>query len=238
MSRFETGEFSHAGFSVVAEASTNERVDFIRKTYAHLFMAILAFVGIEFFLFQTLDVRFLVKRMLHGYNFLLVLGLFIGVSFIADKWARSSTSQAMQYTGLILYIFAEAIIFLPLLYIAQAYGGNNVIPVAGMTTLLIFGGLTTIVFVSGKDFSFMGSFLYLASFGALAFIVMSLVFGFSLGNVFSVFMVLLAGGYILYETSEIIHTYQIGQHVAAALSLFASVALLFWYILRIFMSRR
>ena len=31
---------------------------------------------------------------------------------------------------------------------------------------------------------------------------------------------------------------EIGQHVAASLALFASVALLFWYILRLFMSSR
>jgi FtsH-binding integral membrane protein len=33
-----------------------------------------------------------------------------------------------------------------------------------------------------------------------------------------------------------IHHYQPGQHVAASLALFASVALLFWWILRLIMS--
>ena len=68
----------------------------------------------------------------------------------------------------------------------------------------------------------------------------SIVFGFSLGLLFSGAMVIIASISILYNTSNVLHRYNPQQHVAAALSLFASVALLFWYILRIFMgsSRR
>jgi FtsH-binding integral membrane protein len=51
-------------------------------------------------------------------------------------------------------------------------------------------------------------------------------------------MVAFAGAAILYETSNILHHYRPNQHVAASLSLFASVALLFWYVLRIFMGSR
>ena len=49
-------------------------------------------------------------------------------------------------------------------------------------------------------------------------------------------MVVFACGYILYYTSNILHHYRTDQYVAAALALFASVALLFWYVLQIFMS--
>ena len=75
-------------------------------------------------------------------------------------------------------------------------------------------------------------------FVALGFIAASLIFGFSLGNLFAFLMVAFAGGAILYDTSNILHKYRTDQHVAASLSLFASVALLFWYILRIFMGSR
>jgi FtsH-binding integral membrane protein len=51
-------------------------------------------------------------------------------------------------------------------------------------------------------------------------------------------MVAFAGTAILYQTSNVLHRFRTDQHVAAALVLFASVALLFWYILRIFSSRR
>ena len=64
---------------------------------------------------------------------------------------------------------------------------------------------------------------------ALGVIVLSMFMGFNLGIIFVAAMLLLAGGYILYDTSNILHHYRIGQHVAASLALFASVALMFWY---------
>jgi FtsH-binding integral membrane protein len=59
----------------------------------------------------------------------------------------------------------------------------------------------------------------------------------TLGTWFSVAMVALAGASILYDTSNIIHHYRDDRYVGAALELFASVAMMFWYLLRLFMSR-
>ena len=53
---------------------------------------------------------------------------------------------------------------------------------------------------------------------------------------FSAAMIVFACGWILYDTSNVLHHYRIGQHVAASLALFASVALLFWYVLRLVMA--
>ena len=75
-------------------------------------------------------------------------------------------------------------------------------------------------------------------FVALGAIFAAIMFGFSLGVFFAWIMVAFAGGSILYETSNVMHRYNPNQHVAASLALFASVALLFWYVLRIFMSSR
>lgn len=128
-------------------------------------------------------------------------------------------------------------IFLPLLYIARRMG-QNVLPVAATSTLVIFGALTITVLFTRKDFSFLRPALYLASIGALVAIVGGILFGFTLGNVFVIFMILLASGYILYHTSNVLHQYRTTQYVAASLALFASVALLFWYVLRLVMSMR
>jgi FtsH-binding integral membrane protein len=65
-----------------------------------------------------------------------------------------------------------------------------------------------------------------------------MLFGMALGTWFSVGMVVFAGGAVLYHTSNVLHRYQPGQHVAAALSLFASVALMLWYMVQLFTSRR
>jgi len=159
----------------------------------------------------------------------------MGVSFLANYWASSDTSPGLQYAGLGLYVVAEAVIFLPLMMIAMARTGDASIPLsAGITTLIMFGGLTALVMTTGANLTWMGKYLAIAGFGAIAIVIASLVMGFSLGILFSAAMITFACGYILYDTSNVMHNYRTTQHVAAALALFASVALLFWYVVRIF----
>ncbi len=230
-----TDHFS--GYSA-ADAEPDVRAAFIRRTYLHLAGAILAFVVLEFLLMSSPIAEPLVRTMLGGrWSWLIVLGAFMGVSLLANWWANSQASPGMQYLGLTLYVVAEAVIFLPLLYIA-----NNIAPgailYAGFLTLLLFAALTGTVFITRKDFSFLGPILMIGGFVALGVIVLSIAFGFNLGIIFAAVMVLFAAGSILYNTSNILHRYNPNQHVAASLALFASVALLFWYILQIFMSRR
>lgn len=229
----------------VADAPTDVRVQFIRKTYMHLAAAIYAFVALEWAMFTLLPVEDIVATLFAAqWGWLAVLGGFMAVSWIADRWARSNTSIGMQYLGLSLYVVAESIVFLPLLYLAQGFtvvvpgiGPVGVIAVAGVTTLAIMGALTAFVMISRADFSFLRTALVVGGIGAFALILLSIFLGWNLGVWFSVGMVVFACMAILYNTSNVLHYYQPGQHVAAALSLFASVALLFWYVLQIFMSR-
>lgn len=225
------------GFSAAA-ASIEDRAAFIVRTYLHLVGAIFAFVFLEAALLlagvgQPVAELFLTTRA----GWLVVLAAFIGVSWIADRWAQSDAGPAMQYAGLALYVVAEAIIFLPLLWLAATID-PAVIPTAGLVTLALFGGLTGIVFVTRRDFSFLRGILYVASLGALIVVVAAMLFGFSLGVLFSGAMIVVAGGWILYDTSKVLHHYRTDQHVAAALALFASVALLFWYVLRVLLGSR
>lgn len=223
-----------------ADALPEERAAFIRKTYTHLAGAIAAFVLLEAFLVASGIGGLIVQAMFSVGNlgWFVVLMLFIGVSTIATSWANSQTSKGMQYLGLGLYTAAEAIIFLPLLFVASRAAGESVFLQAGVVTIGMFLGITAVVFLTKKDFSFLGPILTIGGFIALGFIAINLIFGFSLGNVFAFAMVAFAGGSILYQTSNVLHQYRTDQHVAASLALFASVALLFWYILRIFSSRR
>jgi len=216
----------------VAEAAPTERAAFIRNTYLHLGFAILAFIGVEWFLLQQSWAPALIQKMTGGMGWLLVLGAFMVVSWIAERLASSDTGKGVQYAGLGIFIVAEAIIFMPLLYIAAFYAQDPlVIQKAGITTGFVFGGLTLAAFVTGKDFSFLRGFLVVGGFVALGIIVVSIIFGFNLGTIFSGAMALFASVAILYSTSNVIHHYRTDQYVSASLSLFASVALLFWYIL-------
>lgn len=219
-----------------ALAQPTDRAVFIRRTYAHLAGAILAFVGLEAVLlhiFKPEQVFGVLNQ--SPYSWLLVLGAFMAASWLAQYWARSQTSVALQYLGLGLYVVAEAVIFLPLLALATYDCGPNVIPTAAILTLATFAGLTLSVFVTQKDFSFLGPILSVGSLIALGLIVVAIFVGFDLGTLFAAAMVILMSGYILYYTSNVMLHYRTDQHVAAALALFAAVATLFWYILEIVM---
>ena len=221
-----------------AYALPDERAGFIRRTYAHLAGAILAFVLLEMAIFATPAIRDTLVGLLTQ-SWLLTLALFIGASWIADRWARSDASRGLQYVGLGIYVTLQALIFVPLLYVALFYVNDpTLIPTAGIITGALFLGLTAVVFTTGADFSFLRGALIVGSLVALGLIVASLLFGFSLGVIFSVAMVGLAAISILYSTSNVLHYYRTDQYVAASLSLFAAVALLFYYVVRILIAMR
>ena len=225
-------------FVVVSEAGAADRALFIRRTYLHLAGALLAFVALEFALLRSPGIEGLVQTMLGGKGWLITLVAFMGVSWLADRWARSEASEGMQYLGLGLYVVAQAVIFVPLLFVAAYYSSPEVIPMAGIITGLLFAGLTATAFITRTDFSFLRSVLTIGSFVALGVIVCSVLFGFTLGLLFSGVMMFFAGGSILYTTSNIIHHYRTNQHVAASLALFSGVMLLLWYVLRFVMGSR
>lgn len=222
----------------VANAPADTRAAFIRKTYAHVFGAILAFVAIEAAIFKS-NLAEPIINVLFGVPFagLLLMVAFIGGGYVAQYMARSATSDLVRYAGLGLYVCLWSILFLPLLYLAELkFPGQQVAEQAGIVTLAAFAGLTMTVFVSGKNFSFLGPILGVLSFVALGVILVAFLFNLSLGLFFIIPMILLSAGYIIYDTSNVIHVYREDQYVAAALELFADVALMFWYILQLFIS--
>lgn len=221
----------------VAQAQPNERARFIQKTYTHLAGAIAAFIALEFIFFQTgIAGLFAQIAFASRFGWLLILGGFALLGWMSRGLAARANEPNVQYMGLGLYVVGEAILFAPLLFIAAAFSDASVIPTAGILTLLMFGGLTAIAFTSGKDFTFLGGILKLGGFVALGLIICSVIFGFTLGLLFSVVMVVFASAAILYDTSKVMHHYSTEHYVAASLELFASVALLFWYMLRILMA--
>jgi FtsH-binding integral membrane protein len=223
-------------FDVVAAQDETTRVSFVRKTYWHLAGAVAAFALIEYMLLNAGLEESVFSLLSVKYAWLMVMGAYMGVSWIAQKWANSSTSLGVQYAGLTLFVVVEALIFLPILMIANGME-NGVIAKAGLVTVAMVLGLTLIAFTTRKDFSFLGGMLKIGGMVALGVIVASFFLPITLGTWFSALMILFASGSILYSTSNIMYHYRTTQHVAASLSLFAGVALLFWYVLRLFMSR-
>ena len=232
MSNFETYQ---ANVPVI-ELDDNSRAKFISRTYNHLFAAISAFTLIEITLFKSGLAGPIAKAML-GTSWLLVLGGFMLISWLARSAAHRSTSKATQYAALAGYVVAQSIIFVPLLFIADNYAPGAIVSAAAIT-LVAFVALTLVVFFTGKDFSFLRGILMWGGILGLVLIGAGAIFGFQLGTFFSVGMVAVAGAAILYDTSNVLRHYPEDRYVAASLELFASVALMLWYVLRLLTSRR
>lgn len=222
---------------LVAFSSEAQKASFYRKTYLHVASAILAFIVVEAALLNFAG-DFIVNLLMQGKMvWLLVIGgMWLG-SFLSQKWTMSQ-SRAVQYGGLAFYVVLEAIIFSPMILMAWAYSGAEMLSQAALITLMLFIGLTGVAFTSKRDFSFLRSIIIIGGFISLGLIVAGMLFGFNLGLWFSVGMVFLAGASILYQTSELKNTFTTDQYVGASLQLFSSIMLMFWYVLRILMSRK
>ncbi|SHJ65797.1 hypothetical protein SAMN02745181_2283 [Rubritalea squalenifaciens DSM 18772] len=219
----------------VAAQPVDIRSEFIKKTYMHLAGAIGLFALLEYVFLQIPAMRALATTMTTGFSWLIVIGLFMVASMVAQKWAHSGTSKGIQYAGLALLSTAYAVLFLPVMLFATAYA-PEIITQAAIITAAMTLGVTFIAFTTKKDFSFLGGFLKIGGFVALGLIVASIFIGFNLGIIFCAFMVVFACVAILKDTSDVLHHYGSNQYVAASLSLFASIALLFWYVIQILMS--
>ena len=219
----------------VSQQSVEARSAFITKTYNHLMAAIVGFTLFEVWLFSS-GLALPIASALTSTSWLLVLGGFMLVSWFATRTAHTSASLGAQYGALVAIVVAYGILFVPMLYAANQMA-DGVIQSAAFVTLAGFAGLTAVAFTTRKDFSFMAGMLRWGGILALVAIASAILFGFQLGTWFSVAMVGFAGAAILYDTSNVLHHYPEDRYVGAALQLFASVALMFWYILRIFMAR-
>ncbi|ASK28964.1 permease [Chryseobacterium sp. T16E-39] len=222
---------------LVAQSTEVEKADFYKKTYLHVALSILAFIGVETILLKTVPAELIYMMFAQKYVWLLIIGVFWLASVLASKWSLSQ-NKSTQYMGLGFYILLEAVIFLPLIYIAMVYSGPNVIFQAATLTIAMFAGISAVAFTSKRDFSFLRNIIVIGGFVSIGLIVAGMIFGFNLGLWFSVGMVILASATILYQTSKLKDSYGTDQYVGAALQLFASIMLLFWYILSILMSRR
>jgi FtsH-binding integral membrane protein len=211
------------------------RAQFIVNAYLYLGGAILAFAALSAILHFS-GFGFVMLKLISAsrFSWLAVLGGFMVVGWLASSIADKSESNTTQIAGLGLYVIAQSIIFSPLFTLATTYM-PGAIPVAVGATLLLVAGLTWTAFSSKTDFSFLGAFLRIGGLVALGAIAASIFLGFSLGILFSSIMILFAGACVLYDTSHILRHYPANRPAGAALHLFASIALLLWYVLQFVM---
>ena len=218
----------------VSELSVDDRSTFIWKCYAHVVGAILAFAAIEVYLFTSGISAAIAEPMLSSW--FMVFGAFILVGWGASHVAHRVQSIQAQYAAFAVFVVAEALIFAPLLFLAMMIEPGMIESAAGVTILGCIGLIATVM-ITRKDFSFLRGILIWVGMLAFVAIIGAFIFGFHLGTWFSVAMIGFAGAAVLYDTSNIIHHYPQDKYVAASMQLFASIALMFWYVLQLFLSR-
>jgi len=214
----------------------DSRSIFITRTYTHLVAGILGFILVELALFES-GLAEQVARFMFSVPWMLILGAFMLTGWLATRTAQTSTSIGMQYFAYGAYVLVEALIFVPLLYLAESKAPGT-IDSAVLITALGAGGLMVVAHQTRKDFSFLRGILMWGGVLAIIAMIGGAVFGFQLGTWFSVAMIGFAGAAVLYDTSNIINYYPEDRYVSAAMQLFASIALMFWYVLRLLMGSR
>jgi FtsH-binding integral membrane protein len=228
------------GYQPVATLDETTRADFIVRVYQHLLLAVVAFLA-----FETLLINLGAAEAIYNFvarssaSWLLILGAFMIVNWLATSAAHDILNPSRQYAGLFALAGGEALIFAPFLhYIFEVQtGGTATVASAAVITAFGFAGLSAVAFTTRRDLSFIRPLMLWGGVSALVLILAAVLFGLELGVWFSVGMIALAGASILYQTQTILRRYPSDAHVGAAVQLFASVMLLFWYVLRL-VSRR
>jgi FtsH-binding integral membrane protein len=218
-------------------AQAESRAGFIRRTYTHLAGALLAFALLLTCFLSIPAMRLASEKLLgNKLGWLLILGAFMGASYYASKLAHDFTSRKTQYQGLALFVVLEALLFTPLMSLVLRYGKPGIIPQSLLVTLGLFLALSAVVFITKHRFSWLKTVVTVGGIVAIAAIIASAIFGFSLGFFFICAMIVLMAASILHKTGEIMTDYPEWAYVGAALTLFSSFATLLWYVLQFFMS--
>ncbi len=209
----------------------------VTRVYTKLTLSVLALALIEALVFALVGAEAVVAFTAHNVKLaggllllLCIVGPMVGNAILARNPTRGKMYALLGY-----YVLLESAILLPLLAIAAVYFGTTIIWQACGLTAAMFVALSSAVFITRKDFSFLRSFLVFTGFAAIILIVLSMLFGFELGTWFTVALIFFACGYILYDTSNMLLYSQDDDDILCTISLFTSLMTLFFYILRLLM---
>jgi FtsH-binding integral membrane protein len=229
----------------VATLGVSDRVAFLRKAYGLLGVSLLVWAGATaaMFRYATETSWKFSKWALNGQlNWLLVIGLLMVSGMVAQKLAQSNTSRTIQLIGLGVEVAAWTFLMQPLLWVLfikfRPAGAQAILAQGTVATLVIFAGLTATVFITKKDFSFLRGVITVGMFAAMGIIIASMLFGFTLGLVFTGALIALLALKILHDTSALMNEFPPSHYVSAALMLFGTVATLFWNIIVFLMKLR
>ncbi len=212
------------GGALAADASVAARMAFIRKVYALFLGGIFsAMAGVAVSIVTGL---YIAVVQYYWLALILLIGAVIGVGAVRRV-------KGVNLLALFAFTFLEGVLISPIILFTLGRSPLTLLA-AGALTVATFGGLTAYTFVTRKDFSFLGGFLFT---GLIVILVASLIGIFVGSSIFSLAIssgaVLLFAGYVLYDTSNIMHNLPTDEYVAGALSLFLDFFGLFIHLLNI-----
>ncbi len=208
---------------IQSTARVDARIGFLGRTYGMLALCIAAgSIGA----YASMGMAFPYQ---HPWMMLFVM---IGGIFAVQGLRHTPVINVMALLG---FGAITGMSIAPLVSIVAAKSGMLVAQ-AFMTTAVSFVALTTYTFVSKRDFSFLKGFVWT---GLVALIVLgfSNMFFFQSGMVAlatSGIGVLLFSAFILFDTSSVLRQYPDDEYIAAALTLYLDVFLLFENLLALF----
>ena len=229
----------HGGFAI--NAAVNERMGFIKKTYAHLTVQIAA-VGALTYAFMQNDAlieKFTGILFRGGMRGLLIyFACFFGVSLLTRKMMEGGKPLSIQYLAAAIWVGFLSVLISPLCWYAATQFGMGIIAEAFILTLCVFGGLTVYALTTKKDFSYLGGAIAIASWSLIGVALLLGFMGGSGGIWYSILWVVLLGAWILYDTSKILHHRSTDQYVAASVDLLLDFVYMFVHLLMILMNSR
>ena len=216
---------AHPVHGAVSQAAASERLTFLRKVYS-LFLLGLGIAGAGGYI----GMRAL-EAVMSNY-IVLVIGYF--ATFIVCQWQRKVFPLNIALFG--LFTFISGLFWGPTLAFYLLAGQGAVLGHALGLTACIFVGLTVYTLTSKTDFSFMGGALTIGIFSLFGLILFGWLFG-GFADVMHFLIcvgaVILFSGFVLYDTSRILHHYRTDEYVVGALALYLDFVLMLWYILHL-----
>jgi len=209
--------------NITSTQLVDSRITFLGKTYGMLALCIAAgSVGA----YMSMGLAFPYE---HPFMMLFIM---IGGIFAVQAVRHMA---GLNFAALLAFGGITGMAIAPLVGIVAAKS-PMLVTQAFMTTAVAFVSLTAYTFISRRDFSFLKGFVWV---GLVSIIVLGLSNYFffesplmALG--ISGMGVLLFSAFILYDTSNILRDYPNNEYIAAALTLYLDVFLLFQHVLAMF----
>lgn len=213
----------------------DSRLAFLRKTYGLFTLGIAAASG-----GALVGLTTGIGRSLYGFGWIGVMVVML-VGYFAVYALRKM--PVINVVAFLAYLFVDGLTLTPILAYTlmakgAAVGTMNIMTAFGGTSIA-FAGLTAYVFISRKDFSYLGGFLVMGFLGMLGFAIFGMVAGMGPGAwmAYHGLGLLLGCGYILFVTSRIMNNYSQDEYVLAALCLATEFIAFFIHLLSLLNSR-